>query len=296
MKIFNHNPKFNTRELIDKINNQNITLKYTSFIIGLFLIALAFNLFYSPHNIVTGGSSGVSIIFRELINNDPTITISVISIITLIISFLFLEWRTTKRTLIGSILFPIFVEGTAVIANYIDLGNTSVLLLMIYGGVLTGIGNGLILKTGFTNGGLIVIAQIMHKYLKISLGKANLIINSTIVILGSFIFGIPNLLYAIITNIITSYFTDRILLGISDSKTFYIVTQNEEAIKEFIINNLHHSAVIINSQGGYQNKRQKTIMSVIPTKEYFIVKEVIKELDPNAFFLITDAYEVEGGT
>ncbi len=296
MKIFNHNSKLNTQEIIDKITNQNITLKYTSFIVGLFLISLAFNIFYSPYNIVTGGASGISIIFRELININPSITIGIVSLIAIIISFLFLEWHTTKKTLVGSILFPIFVEGTAFISNYIDIGNTSILLLMIYGGVLTGIGNGLILKTGFTNGGLIVFAQIMHKYLKISLGKANLIINSTIVILGSFIFGIPNLLYAIITNLIMSYFTDRILLGISDSKTFYIITEKEEIIKEFIINKLHHSAVIINSQGGYKNQKQKTIMSVIPTKEYFIVKEVIQELDPQAFFLITDAYEVEGGS
>ena len=87
-------------------------------------------------------------------------------------------------------------------------------------------------------------------------------------------------------------FTNKL---IKIGKFFYIVTDNDDEVKEFIINKLGHSATIIDARGGYSNKKNKIIMATIPTKEYFIVKEFVQELDKNSFFLITDTYEVSGG-
>ena len=88
---------------------------------------------------------------------------------------------------------------------------------------------------------------------------------------------------------------DRVLLGISDSKAFYIVTEKEKAVKNFVLQKLSHGVTIFDAKGGYENKKQRVLFCVIPTKEYFKLKEGISEIDDKAFFVVTDAYEVYGG-
>jgi uncharacterized membrane-anchored protein YitT (DUF2179 family) len=94
---------------------------------------------------------------------------------------------------------------------------------------------------------------------------------------------------------IISIITDRVILGISKSKAFYIITEHETEIKKFITQNLSHGITVLEARGGYTGNMQKVIMCIIPTKEYYLFKEGIEMIDKNAFFIVTDAYEVSGG-
>ena len=286
---------FEVAEVLSNISTKNLVKKYTTFILGLFLTALAFTIFYSPNNIVCGGTTGLSIVFRELLNINPSLFIAITSLILLIFSLIFLGWEITTRTVVGTVLYPVFIMITEFLAKYIQFESSSMFLTILFGGIIYGLGLGLMLKTGFSNGGVMIINQILNKYCKISIGYANLIVNAAILILGAFVFGIDETIYALSTIYIYSIITDRVMLGVSKSKTFYIVTDSDDEVKEFIINKLGHSATIIDARGGYSNKKNKIVMATIPTKEYFIVKEFVQELDKNSFFLITDTYEVSGG-
>lgn len=286
---------FEVTELLSSINTKHLVKKYITFILGLFLTAFAFTIFYSPNNIVCGGTTGLSIIFRELLNINPSLFIAISSLILLIFSLIFLGWETTARTVVGTVLYPVFIMITEFLAQYIKFESSSLFLTILFGGIVYGLGLGLMLKTGFSNGGTMILNQILNKYAKISIGHANLVVNAAILVLGLFVFGIDKTIYALSTIYIYSLITDRVILGVSKSKTFYIVTNNEFEVKEFIIKKLGHSATIIEARGGYSNKKNKIVMATIPTKEYFIVKEFVQELDKNSFFLITDTYEVSGG-
>lgn len=286
---------FEVTELLSSINTKHLVKKYITFILGLFLTAFAFTIFYSPNNIVCGGTTGLSIIFRELLNINPSLFIAISSLILLIFSLIFLGWETTARTVVGTVLYPVFIMITEFLAQYIKFESSSLFLTILFGGIVYGLGLGLMLKTGFSNGGTMILNQILNKYAKISIGHANLVVNAAILVLGLFVFGIDKTIYALSTIYIYSLITDRVILGVSKSKTFYIVTDNEFEVKEFIIKKLGHSATIIEARGGYSNKKNKIVMATIPTKEHFIVKEFVQELDKNSFFLITDTYEVSGG-
>ena len=102
-------------------------------------------------------------------------------------------------------------------------------------------------------------------------------------------------MYSIIALYIISMLTDKVILGISNSKTFYIITTHETSIKKFLLMNLCHGLTVLDGRGGYTGDNKKVIMCTVPTKEYFVVKEGIKNIDSEAFFLVTDAYEVAGG-
>lgn len=293
MKLFRK--KNEDIHILEKVEAKYRLRRYIELVIGILSISIAFNLFLLPNNIVFGGVSGLSIIVKELLPIDPSQFIMIASLILLVISFLVLGKQVTKGSIIGSILFPIFVGLTANINQYINLDTSNLLLSVIFGGILYGFGAGLVFRAGFTTGGTDIINQIISKYAHVSMGNAMLMSDGLIVVSGVFFFGVTKLLYAIIVVYIIGFMTDKVLLGISNSKAFYIITNEDEKIRNYILNELHHSVTIFNVKGGYSKQKDEVLLCVVPTNEYYKLKEGIREIDENSFFVVCDAYEVFGG-
>lgn len=287
--------KIDTNEILKRIESKYRVRRYIQLVIGILLIAIAFNLFLLPNDLVFGGVSGLSIIVKDFIPMDPSTFIMISSLLLLVISFLVLGKEKTKGSVVGSILFPIFVDLTANINNIIQIDTSNVLLSVIFSGVIYGFGAGLVFKAGFTTGGTDIINQIISKYCHVSMGNAMLMSDGLIVLGGGFFFGINKLMYAIIVVYIIGLMTDKVLLGISASKAFYIITNEDEKIRNYVLNELHHGVTIFNVRGGYTLEKDEVILCVVPTNEYYRLKEGIREIDPKAFFVVTDAYEVMGG-
>lgn len=281
--------------ILEKVEAKDKLKRYFELVIGILLIAIAFNLFLLPNELVFGGVSGLSIIVSKFIAIDASTFIMIASLLLLVVSFLVLGKNDTKASIVGSILFPIFVNITANIGEYIKLDTGNVLLSAVFGGIIYGFGAGLVFKAGFTTGGTDIINQILSKYLHMSMGNAMLISDGLIVVLGGFFFGATKLMYALIVIYIIGLMTDKVLLGISNSKAFYIITNEDEKIRDYLLNELHHGVTIFSVKGGYTNKKDEVILCVVPTREYYRVKEGIHEIDSEAFFVVCDAYEVSGG-
>lgn len=264
---------------------------------GVFLLALNYNLFLLPNEIVLGGTSGLAIVFHSTLGIDPQMFIYITSGILLVISFIFLGWNKTKNTVIGTLLYPLMITFTAPIANAISehLIIEEMLLLVLITGVSYGIANGLIYKSGFTTGGSDVIMQLMSKYLKMQEGKANLISSVIIIVIGGIAIGLVQIIYAIIITYISTILIDKILIGISDSKVFYIYTKKSKEIKKLIIEELKMGYTSFPTIGGYSHEKGEMIMCVVSTRDYFLVKEAVLNIDKDAFFVINDCYEVNGG-
>ena len=287
--------KKNDIKILEKINSKSSIKRHLQLLIGCLLIATSYNLFLVPNNIVAGGVAGFAIIINHLFNIDNSLIILIGSIFLLILSYFLLGKEKTKATILGSLLFPVCVNLTQNIGNIIDIDTNQLLLISVFGGVVYGFGAGLIYKAGFTTGGTDIINQILSKYLKISMGNSMLYCDGTIVLLTAFVFGPTQFMYSIIILYVISYMSDRVILGVSDSKAFYIVTEEEEKIKEYILKYLNHGVTVFNAKGGYAKENQKVLMCVLPTKDYYKLKEGIHEIDPHSFFVVTDAYEVFGG-
>lgn len=217
--------------ILEKVEAKYKIRRYLELVVGVLLIALAFNVFLLPNDIVFGGVSGLSIIVKEFVPIDPSSFIMVSSLLLLVVSFIVLGKEQTKGSIVGSILFPIFVDLTANVNNYINLDIDNLLLAVIFGGIIYGFGAGLVFKAGFTTGGTDIINQIISKYCHISMGNAILISDGLIVAGGAFFFGTTKLMYAIIVVYIIGLMIDKVLLGISNSKAFYIITNEDEKVR-----------------------------------------------------------------
>ena len=288
-------------EILLKINKKYNIKKYFYLVIGCFLLAVSFNVFFSPNNIVTGGISGISIVVSKVFGISKSTFIFLSYVILLILSYILLGWKTTRYSIIGSILYPLFVSLTENISSSIQFDVSNILLICIFGALLNGIGSGLTFKYGFSTGGSDIICQIISRYFKISIGDSIEIFNFIVIVASGFflgengnIYAWSNVMYAIIVIYIISILNDRVLLGISRSKSFYIITDKEREVKHFLINELGKGVTILEGRGGYTGNRKKVIVCAIPTKEYFLAKEGILEIDKDAIILINDVYQSSG--
>lgn len=269
--------------------------RYFEFIAGCFLVAVAYNLFLASNNLVPGGMSGLAIVLNYLFDINNALFVLVAGIILLVLSYFLLGKEKTKYSVLGTVIFPIFMELTVHINKIIPMDTSELLLSTLFGGVIYGFGLGMILKAGFTTGGSDIINQILSKYLKLSIGKCMLITDGLIILTSAFTFGVIHLMYSVVVLYIISLMSDRVILGISDSKAFFIITEKDEEIKDYILDVLGHGATIFKAKGGLNEKNQNVLMCVLPTKDYYKLKAGINEIDNGAFFVATDAYEVFGG-
>lgn len=292
--FFHRNKDVDLSTILDRVYSKDLLVRFSEFILGVFLVAISYNVFLLPSNTVYG-VGGIGVILKKILNITPALTIFIGSMLLLALSWFALGKKKTLRTVAGSILYPIFVAATSYYVRYFDLGTLEPVVVVIIGAVAHGLGLGLIFKAGYTTGGTDILNDIVAKYGKVSIGKAMLFTDGLIIIISLFVFGFPTFIYSLISLYIISVMTDKVILGISQSKTFYIITDNETSVKKFIMNNLNHGVTVLQGRGGYTGDNQKIIMCTLPTREYFILKEGLKEIDPEAFFLVTDAYEVSGG-
>lgn len=277
-------------------DNKGVIVQGVSFVLGTFLIAICYNLFFLKSDLVVGGTSGLAIIFEELIGFNSNLFIYISSIVLIILSYLILGKEATKNTIIGSLLYPLFITLTKPIVTVIDpyFEFEETLVTIILAALVYGLGSGIVYKSGFNTGGMDVLVKMGCKYFHIPDGKALMFFNSLVIIFGGFVFGIDRVIYAIIIIVISSLLVDKIIIGISDSKMFLIYTRQVEEIMK-IIETFHTGYTLLPTEGGYSHRKGMMIMCAVSNRDYVKFKEVILEIDPTAFFVINDCYEVNGG-
>lgn len=282
-------------KVIQAVREKNKFYRIFLLFISLLISAVIYNMFLLPLNIVTGGTGGIAQLTKHVFNIDPAFMVLILSILCLVVSIMFLDFDKTASTLVTTFLYPALVKITEPLINIIPIETNDIFIVVIITGVILGVSNGLMYKSGYSNGGLTVITQTLYKYFNISVAKSGFVLNIAIVLAGGFFFGVTSTMYAIISLYIRSIITDKVLLGTSNNKAFYIITSEEEQVEKFVIDELGHNATIFDVKGAFLEKKRRVILTVIPTREYFKVTEGIKIIDENAFFVVTDSYQVAGG-
>ncbi len=284
------NKKLDINTLLNKVEYKDLIRRYIMLITSLIIYAIGYNLFFVNTGLILGGSGGIAILLKDYLT--PSLTILCISLLSLVLSIIFMDKRFTINSIVGSLLGPLFVELTKNITFNID--TKDMMLVVICGGVLIGIANGLSSRSGLSTGGVDTIVHILSRKLRMSHGNIYAFINGIIIILGGFVLGYRIVLYALIDLYIISFLTDKVVLGISSNKTFFVVTEKIDEVKEYVTDTLSKGVTVLDAIGGYTNNKQEVLMIVVPTLEFYKVREGILAIDPDAFITITDSYQVYG--
>lgn len=268
-----------------------IIRKYGSVILGILLVSISYNLFFSPYHLDTGGISGLAIVVQNLFLISDTSFMLVTNILLLILSYIVLGKELTKNSLLGSILFPLFVQLTSKISTIINIEGLEILIIAIVGGTISGIGYGLLFKNNFTSGGTDILNQIAEKKFKVPISKSMIYIDGCIVLLGGFIFGIEKMIYSIIALILISIISNKTMLDINKNKVFYIQSKKTKEIKKYLTKDLMYDVTIFESTGGFSNQKKDLILCSIKTSDYYKVSTGLRLIDKDAFITITENYE-----
>lgn len=266
-------------------------------IIGIFIVSLCYNLFLLPNNFVVGGISGLSIIFNKTWGWNAELVVYFGTFILLFIHIIVFKIKDSLTTIVGSVLYPVFITLTSglakSIAPYFVIDN--VLILLIVAALMYGFGLGLVYRSGFNTGGSDVIVSILQKTLHISCSSGTFIVQFVIILMTAFFIGFNEFVYAIIILYIYTTCMEKVMIGSSTSKVFYVHSKKINKIKKFVIDELHTGVTLLKAEGGFLKLEENVLMCVVSNIDYYLFKESILEIDPNAFIVICDSYEVKGG-
>lgn len=259
--------------------------------IGIFIMAIGLNYFLSPNTIAPGGVTGFAVVIEELVNIPIYITNLVINIPLFIFGAKSLGKTTAIKTLYATILLSLFLRFMPALILTHDI-----LLSSIFGGVLTGLGLGFVFKFGGTTGGTdLAGAIISDKFPNISLATAMMVIDLFVVVFAGVVEkNIDISLYSTIALFATIKVIDVILKGAGYSTAFYIITNKPDEIGQRLMLDVVTGVTSIKGKGMYTKEDKEILLCVVNRSLFTKVKEIVKELDPKAFIMVAEMYEVLG--
>ena len=272
-------------------------LEYLMIIAGTGLMALAINSVFDASGMVTGGFSGIAIIIKAgsqgIIDGGIPLWVTNMG---LNIPLFLIGWKINgfsfvKKALIGEIALSTWLA----IEPVWNLAGNDLLLAALYGGVIQGVGIGLVFLGGGTTGGTDMMAAIIQKYLQqYSIAQIMQVIDAGVVLVGMYVFGIQRALYAIIAVYLVTKVSDSLIEGLKFSKQTFIVTEKPDEVARVIMEDLDRGATGICGKGMYSGQEKTIIFCVVNKKEIVKLKELVDDIDPNAFVIVSDAREVHG--
>ncbi len=265
-------------------------MEYVYVVVGAAIIAIGFNVFLLPNQVASGGVSGISTILHGLFGWNPGFVQYAFNIPLFIAGVLLLGKKFGIKSFIGTVTLPLIV----LLTNSWEPWTDNPLLGALFGGIVVGLGIGLVFKGNASTGGTDLLAQIITKYTGISLGTSVLLIDGIIAISAAIVFDLEKGLYALIGLYVTTKTIDIIQLGFSQSKMVYIITIKQDEVRDAIYAEIERGVTKLPAIGGYTGEARPVLMVVVYQTEFTKLKQLIKSVDPSAFVIVSNAYEVLG--
>ncbi len=265
--------------------------------VGTGMAALGITAFYDPMSMVTGGFSGLAILIKALTSGlieggiPLWVTNLVLNIPVFILSYIFIGKKFVGKTLFGAGMLTIWLA----ILPSLDFTSGDYLLTAIFGPILTGAGIGITIRGGATTGGTDMVAALIQLKMKYrSVAEIMQVLDAAIVVAGILQFGLYQGMYALIAIFVTSRVSDLMVEGPKFSKSAYIISDHPDEVAKKLMEEVDRGVTGIRSVGMYTREEREMIYIVVSKNQIVKVKEVVNQVDPEAFIIVSDVHEVLG--
>lgn len=281
---------------------------YLMIALGCFVMTISMNLFLIPYKLAPGGVSGLSTVIYYMMDESMSV-----GLLMLIFNIpIFLSGYKSRgrqfliRSLFGAILLSFMIDGTSTFFNWLlkecfvkfdeSMAIPDLLLNALIGGLIMGVGLGIVLKEDATTGGTDLVASIIKKlFPKFSIGQYLLFIDGCVIVFSAIVFRSVKIgLYAALSLYVSSKTIDAYLEGIRFAKSLLIISDRSEEIARKLLNDVDRGVTGLKGVGMYSKQDKTVLLCVVKREEIPIVKDIVKEYDPNAFVLLLDVREVLG--
>lgn len=269
-------------------------IQYLVIVAGSAIYAIGFQFFMYPNSIVAGGAVGVAMIINRLIPVPVGVMTIILNIPLFIVAWRYFGLDFLISSLVGMALSSVFVDLFALFNIALTYDP---MLASVIGGAIKGLGLGAIYYVGTTTGGVDIVAKLLRmKYPHINLGTLLMLLDAAIIGAYALIFRIyESAMYSIIAMFVVSKTIDLVLYGIDNSCVCYIISERSQDISnEIISGHMHRGVTILDGKGAYSGKEKQVIMCVIKRQQISEIRRIIRNIDENAFFIVSDAKNVFG--
>ena len=291
-------------------------------VFGCFLVAVAFVVFINPYDLVPGGIYGLALVLHNLFPSIQVGTFGYMFDVPLICTALLLFGGTFGgRTIFASFITPgimnlldymVYPSRAAIealdpaqlLGGHINLTN-DLMLAAIIGGVFSGIGVGIVIRNNAATGGTDITGMLLHKFAKMKFANGVLLSDAIIVLAGLVVIGfgvgtgnprgVMLSLYSAVCIFVNAKVLGYTIDGASRDKLLYIICENHsEQMRHYILHDLNRGGTYLKAKGMYTDHDKEMIFLVVNRKEVRTVQQKIKDFDPTAFVVVTDAYDTFG--
>ena len=262
-------------------------------ILGSAVFALGFALFLQPNDMNAGGISGLAMVFVELTGVG---SVGLLSILINLPLFLLGGLKIGRRFFAGSLLGMLLSSVLIDAFSAIQMPATEPLIGVLYGGVLCGLGLGVVFICGTSTGGSDILVRLLKlKYRNVPIGQISMCFDAVVVVLTGIIFhDITKALYTGVTVFVTSKVIDAVVYRFDYSKVALIISSEYQAIAETIGTRLDRGATYLHGEGTYSHRQTKVVLAAVKKQQLAELKELVMQIDPNAFVIVQEAHQVLG--
>lgn len=278
--------------------------EYGALVLGNSIYAAGAVMLVEPYGFAPGGTYGLGMVFHHLWGYETEFVALCMDIPLLILGFIVLGNRFGIKTIVSTVLLPVFMQLMHRVYGYSSLIEPDILemgafqhqiIASVFGGIVYGVGLGLVYRSHATTGGSDIISMIMRKYTHLSMGICNIIVDGMITLSTVFAFGDWKLpMYSWVIIFVCSKVIDLILEGPKRAKTMMIITREREAIRNYILNEMGRGATLIPGKGLYSGEERDILYVVVGRREMIRLKEKVSRIDPTAFVNVLDSAEILG--
>ncbi|MBE8952970.1 MAG: YitT family protein [Quinella sp. 1Q7] len=267
-------------------------LKYLGILAGCLVAAASINIFVVPSSLLTGGVTGIAIIFYFLSGLPIGVQTLLYNVPLLIASYKLLGKKYTVDVVIGTLMFSFALDATKFLAAYTP--TEDLMLAAIYGGIFNGVGYGIVFRMNGSTGGFDILGAIFKKYYSMEIGSVIFGFNCVIVAIAGGLFSVSSAMFTLICMYITSQMTNKVIDGLNQRKAVLIVSDKAKDIADGIITDIGRGVTFLQGEGAYTGAPKKIVMVVVSMTQIAKLKIVVSTVDRNAFMLILAASEVMG--
>lgn len=283
----------NTLSLRKWIFSKTFQRKLLSVIVCTLIVSFSIVYIIKPNLLISGGLTGLSILTSNVTGISLPLLIFILNIPTSVLSFFFLDRDFTFFSTLSILLLSIFSSFYQKILPGFYLTKEPI-LACIFGGLLNGLGMGIAFRNGTSTGGLDIVAAILKKKFNITIGSVLMGINFIIVSSLGYFFSIDKVLFTLILMFINYNVVDKIQLGVGKQKQVLAISEKNEEIAREIYKEVHRGATYIKGVTSYKKKDVYILYVVCSSKQLVKIRQIIKEIDPDAFVAVSDTSEILG--
>ena len=266
--------------------------RYLIILVGCLICSASLNLFLVPSHLLSGGISGISLIFYYLFGLPLGVQMLLYNVPLFLAAYKTMGRMYTLDIVIGTVLFSFCVDALRVLQEFAPVTDT--MLAAIYGGVFGGIGAGIVFRMNGSTGGLDIVAAIVKKYYSLNMGTVIFSINCVIMCIAAVLFGIMPAMFTLISMFVSANITDKVVAGLVERKTVIIISECAEALAEGIIHEVGRGATFLHGEGAFTHKDKRVLFVVVNLTQIAKIKLIVDLIDSKAFMIVMSAGEVMG--